>query len=86
MRREHGARHGAKAMNNPTVLHIEQIERAINIWRARQPSVDGDPILCREARILAEPYALMIVNRATQIDAAHLSDTQRAAFDGAFSQ
>ncbi|WP_425120176.1 DUF3717 domain-containing protein [Burkholderia gladioli] len=86
MRREHGARHGAKAMNITTVLHIEQIERAINIWRARKPSVEGDPILCREARILAEPYALMIVNGATQIDATHLSDTQRAVFDGAFSQ
>ncbi|MGK8800868.1 DUF3717 domain-containing protein [Burkholderia cenocepacia] len=78
--------HGEPTMNTVTTLSIDQLERAINIWRARQPSREGDPILCREARLLAEPYALMILSGATQIDAAHLSDTQRAAFDGAFSQ
>ncbi|CAM2163452.1 hypothetical protein WL94_23255 [Burkholderia cepacia] len=72
-------------MSPTTLLNIEQFERAINIWRARRPSVDGDPILCREARILAEPYALMIFKRETQIDAAQLSTAQRAAFDGAFA-
>ena len=72
-------------MNSITFLSIEQIERAINIWRARQPAADGDPILCREARILAEPYALMIFKRETQMDVAQLSTTQRAAFDGAFA-
>lgn len=72
-------------MSTTTLLNIEQFERAINIWRARRPSVDGDPILCREARILAEPYALMIFKRETQIDAAQLSTAQRAAFDGAFA-
>ncbi|MDN7927004.1 DUF3717 domain-containing protein (plasmid) [Burkholderia cenocepacia] len=73
-------------MDTATILSIEQLERAINIWRSRRPTGDSDPILCREARVLAEPYALMILNGATQIDAAHLSDTQRAALDGAFSQ
>ncbi|KML57058.1 hypothetical protein VL15_15180 [Burkholderia cepacia] len=72
-------------MNTTIMLRIEQLERAINIWRARQPAADGDPILCREARILAEPYALMIFKRETQIDAAQLSTAQRAAFDGAFA-
>ncbi|WP_415265728.1 DUF3717 domain-containing protein [Burkholderia ambifaria] len=82
----HSDEYGEHTMNTGTILSIDQLERAINIWRARQPSGDGDPILCREARVLAEPYALMILSGATQIDAAHLSDTQRAAFDGAFSR
>ncbi|VWC93678.1 PF12512 family protein [Burkholderia contaminans] len=73
-------------MNTATILSIEQLERAINIWRSRRPSVDGDPILCREARILADPYALMIFHGATEIDAAKLSDDQRTAYNGAFVQ
>lgn len=72
-------------MNTAAILRIEELERAINIWRSRRPSRDGDPILCREARILAEPYALMIFKRETQIDAAQLSTAQRAAYDGAFA-
>jgi len=72
-------------MNTATILSIEQLERAINIWRSRRPSGDGDPILCREARILADPYALMIFHGATQIDAANLTDDQRAAYNGAFT-
>lgn len=64
-------------MTTTTMLDIELIERAINIWRARHPGADDDALLCREARLLAEPYALMIFNRATQIDAAQLSDEQR---------
>lgn len=80
------AYHGEHTMNTATILSIEQLERAINIWRSRRPSVDGDPILCREARILADPYALMIFHGATEIDAAKLSDDQRAAYNGAFTQ
>lgn len=64
-------------MNATIFLHVEQFEHAINIWRARHPSADGDALLCREARLLAEPYALMILHRATQIDAAQLTDEQR---------
>ncbi|MDR6503828.1 hypothetical protein J2785_007021 [Burkholderia ambifaria] len=79
------AYHGEHTMNTATILSIEQLERAINIWRSRRPSRDGDPILCREARILADPYALMIFHGATQIDAAKLTDDQRAAYNGAFT-
>lgn len=66
-------------MDTTTSLHIEQIERAINFWRRRHPSADGDALLCREARLLAEPYALMIIHRATQIDSAQLTEEQRDA-------
>ncbi|MDN7429131.1 MULTISPECIES: DUF3717 domain-containing protein [Burkholderia] len=63
-------------------ITIEQVEAAINAWRARRPSTDGDARLCREARILAEPYAWMIMNRQAQIALAALTDEQRAALDG----
>lgn len=61
---------------------IDDIERAINIWRARQGS-DNSAALCRPVRVLAEPYALLIMSQGATIDAADLSDEQRAALDGA---
>jgi hypothetical protein len=61
---------------------IDEIERAINIWRARQGS-DNSAALCRPARVLAEPYARLIMSRGTAIDAADLSDEQRVALDDA---
>lgn len=72
-------------MNAATFLDIEQFERAINILRARHPSGDGDALLCREARLLAEPYALMIFHRVTQIDAAQLTDEQRDVLHAALA-
>jgi uncharacterized protein len=44
------------------VLHITDIETAINYWRARSPSPDGIT-LCAELRALAEVYALMVFYR-----------------------
>ncbi|MEX3629523.1 MAG: DUF3717 domain-containing protein [Burkholderia sp.] len=70
-------------MNTTTILSIEQLERAINHWRERRPSRDGDALLCREARLLAEPYALMIFHGVTQIEVSKLNDDQRRAFDDA---
>ncbi len=63
-------------------IHIEQLEQAINAWRNLRPSTDGDARLCREARILAEPYALMIMGRLEHIAVADLSVAQRAALAG----
>lgn len=67
-----------------TNISIDHIERAINIWRARRPSSENHPILCREARSLADVYALMIVQRAQCISADSLTDEQAAALSGAF--
>jgi predicted Fe-S protein YdhL (DUF1289 family) len=41
------------------MLHITDIESAINWWRARSPSPDGISA-CAEVRALAEVYALMV--------------------------
>ncbi|VVD30984.1 DUF3717 domain-containing protein [Paraburkholderia dioscoreae] len=65
---------------------IEQIERAINIWRARCPAPEGGnecPILCAEARALADVYALMIIGRKSEIDASTFTPKQAAAFTAA---
>lgn len=57
---------------------IDQIERAINIWCARRAS-GSDAALCRQARILAEPYALAIFEHRAIISEADLSPEQIAA-------
>ena len=50
-----------------TGIHITDIERAINWWRAQSPSPDGISA-CAEVRALAEVYALMVYYRETQCD------------------
>ena len=52
-------------------LHITDIERAINWWRARSPSPDGITA-CAEVRALAEVYALMVYYREAQCDEASM--------------
>ncbi|BCF95361.1 hypothetical protein PPGU16_84280 (plasmid) [Paraburkholderia largidicola] len=54
---------------------VDQLERAINIWRAKQVS-DKDAALCRPASLLAEPYALAIIERRSTVDASTLSADQ----------
>jgi hypothetical protein len=57
---------------------IDQIERAINIWRARQPS-DNHAALCRHVSLLADLYALAIFEHRTVINETDLSPEQHAA-------
>ncbi|MDF0506869.1 DUF3717 domain-containing protein [Burkholderia cenocepacia] len=75
-------------MNTAAILRIEQIERAINIWRARRPAPTGAdecPTLCTEARALADIYALMIIQRDDVIAIEQLNPAQRAALRSALS-
>ncbi len=48
-------------------LHITDIESAINWWREREPSPDGITA-CAEVRALAEVYALMAIEHASERD------------------
>ena len=48
-------------------LHITDIESAINWWRDKKPSPDG-VTACAEVRALAEVYAQMAVERASELD------------------
>jgi hypothetical protein len=40
---------------------IQELEAAINYWRAQSPAEGEELRLCAEATALAKPYALMIV-------------------------
>ncbi|KVV25092.1 hypothetical protein WK78_03085 [Burkholderia cepacia] len=55
---------------------ITEIENAINYWRAKYPSSQDAAALCKEARVLADVYATMIVERATTISAGALTQKQ----------
>ena len=56
-----------------SAIHVTDFEAAINWWRERSPSPDGISA-APEVRALAEAYALLAWQRATEIDAASLSD------------
>jgi uncharacterized protein len=60
-------------------LHITDIERAINWWRARSPSPDGITA-CAEVRALAEVYALMVYYREPQCDEDSMPAAAKAAW------
>jgi uncharacterized protein len=60
-------------------IHINDIEAAINYWRAREPSPDG-VMLPAQTRALAEVYALLVFYRETQADEASLPDNARQAW------
>jgi hypothetical protein len=63
---------------------IAQIECAINHWRDRRPSADVEnPVLCAEARALADVYGLMIYRGETSVEHASLTGQQRAALAAA---
>ncbi|GAB6852650.1 DUF3717 domain-containing protein [Paraburkholderia kururiensis] len=68
----------------PADVPIAQLECAINHWRERRPSADPDsPVLCAEARALADVYGLAIYHGWTRVSRASLNDTQRSALDAA---
>ncbi len=53
--------------NAMAILHITDLEAAINHWREKSPSPDG-VTLAKPLRALAEVYALMVVNKAWGIE------------------
>ncbi|RXV64506.1 DUF3717 domain-containing protein [Burkholderia stabilis] len=74
--------------SNPLPLDavwIAEIEVAINVWRNRSPAPTGPDellVLCAEARVLADVYGVMIVNRATCVPRSSLTAKQAAALLG----
>jgi hypothetical protein len=62
-----------------SVITLPEIEAAINFWRQRSPSVGEELRLCQEASSLATPYALMIIERRTQLEVSQLSDKAQTA-------
>ncbi|SAK39511.1 PF12512 family protein [Caballeronia catudaia] len=63
------------------VIPINELEAAINYWRARSPSVGDELSLCKEASALSRPYALLIVQRQSGVPIDQLDDEARAAWE-----
>ena len=60
-------------------ITLPEIESAINFWRQRSPSVGEELRLCQEASSLATPYALMIIERKSQLEISKMSEKAQAA-------
>lgn len=63
-------------------ISINELEAAINFWRARSPSSGDELRLCKEASALSKPYALLIVQRRTGLPEEALDAAARAAWQG----
>jgi hypothetical protein len=60
-------------------ITLPEIESAINFWRQRSPSIGEELRLCQQASSLATPYALMIIERKSQIEISTMSEKAQAA-------
>ncbi|RQN37241.1 DUF3717 domain-containing protein [Paraburkholderia tropica] len=72
-------------MNQQTgTVSLAQIEGAINHWRERRPPADAEhPVLCAEARALADVYGLMIFRGEQSVERSTLTEQQHAALAAA---
>jgi hypothetical protein len=62
-------------------ITINELEAAINFWRARSPSAGDELVLCKEASALSKPYALMIVQRHHTVSQEVLDESARNAWN-----
>ncbi|RDU98504.1 DUF3717 domain-containing protein [Trinickia dinghuensis] len=62
-------------------ITINELEAAINFWRARSPSSGDELSLCKEASALSKPYALMIVQRQATLSSDGLERGARDAWE-----
>jgi hypothetical protein len=60
-------------------LSIQELEAAINYWRAQSPSHGEELRLCPEAALLAKPYALMIVQGSQRVPLDVLDEAAKLA-------
>ncbi len=63
------------------VITISELEAAINFWRSRSPSEGDELRLCKEASALSKPYALLIVQRQSDVPTERLDADARAAWE-----
>jgi len=61
------------------VIHITDLEAAINHWRM-QPQSCVDGVLCAPLTALAEVYARMALSRQVSVEERALGDSARAAW------
>lgn len=65
-----------------TQILLTDIEAAINYWRRQKPSVGEELRLCLEASVLANHYALMIVQHHHAIAWDALDARAQQAIEG----
>jgi hypothetical protein len=71
----------SKDHENMSDITINELEAAINFWRARSPSSGDELSLCKEASALSKPYALMIVQRQATLLPEALEPIAREAWE-----
>ena len=49
-------------------LSVQELEAAINFWRAKAPAHGNEYALSPEVKLLARVYALMIFNHVSSVD------------------
>lgn len=62
------------------VITLQALEKAINYWRERSPSIGEESRLCPQAAALSVPYALMIISHRTTIALSDLTPSAGLAF------
>jgi hypothetical protein len=70
-----------QSIRNMSEITINELEAAINFWRARSPSSGDELSLCKEASALSKPYALMIVQRRGTVSSDRLEAAARDAWE-----
>ena len=58
-------------------LSLQELEAAINFWRARRPARGNEYALSAEVNVLARVYALMIYNHAPSLTLEQLDSSAR---------
>ena len=58
-------------------LSLQELEAAINYWRARRPARGNEYALSAEVKVLARVYALMIYNHASSLALEQLDASAR---------
>jgi hypothetical protein len=58
-------------------LSLQELEAAINFWRARRPAQGNEYALSAEVKVLARVYALMIFNHVSSIEMESLDANAR---------
>ncbi len=58
-------------------LSLQELEAAINFWRARRPARGNEYALSAEVNVLARVYALMIYNHAPSLALEQLDSSAR---------
>ena len=58
-------------------LSLQELEAAINFWRAHKPAHGNEYALSPEVKLLARLYALMIFNRVSSVDTDLLDASER---------